>query len=221
MRAKTLFASTRATLVKELGIEGGSLFATEGSEVLDPREWEDRDRRDTAGTDEALLTREERELQGVKRAEEEERHGTKGRDLMGSEGSSGAGGGSSVGVAMKMDDAGKGSLRELSRTGESDEGMVVQFVSVLAYFYPLCLSLCPFCVIWLFLTLPEPGYRPFLRELTAQFLRSECSAVRSSISNTFRRSELHLLSLPFHLVSRLHIHLSRLFEGKRAHGILN
>ena len=57
VRSKTLFASTRATLVKELGIEGGSLFATESAEILDPKEWEDRDSRDAAGTDEALLTR--------------------------------------------------------------------------------------------------------------------------------------------------------------------
>ena len=144
MRAKTLFASTRATLVKELGIEGGTLFATEIAEVLDPREWEERDRRDGAGTDEALLTREERELQGVKRAEDEERHGTKGRDLMGSEASSGAGGGKSVGVAMKMDDAGKEPLRELAQCGESEEGMVVQFVSLVQFLssHVLCHPCC-------------------------------------------------------------------------------
>jgi twinfilin len=129
VRSKTLFASTRATLVKELGIEGGSLFATESAEILDPKEWEDRDSRDGAGTDEALLTREERELQGVKRAEDEERHGTKGRDLMGSSETSGVGGGSSVGVMMEMDDAGKEPLRELAQSAESEEGMVVQFVS--------------------------------------------------------------------------------------------
>lgn len=130
MRSKTLFASTRATLVKELGIEGGTLFATDASEILEPREWQERDRQGGAEVDEALLTREERELQGVKRAEDEERHGTKGRDLMGSsEGASGASGGSSVGVAMKMDEAVKEVLRELARTGESESGMVVQFVS--------------------------------------------------------------------------------------------
>jgi hypothetical protein len=79
VRAKALFASTRATLVKELGIEGGTLFATEAAEILEPKEWEGRDKSSTAGAaDEALLTSEERELQGVKRAEDEERHGTKG-----------------------------------------------------------------------------------------------------------------------------------------------
>ena len=140
VRSKTLFASTRATLVKELGIEGGTLFATETSEILDPREWEERDRRDVAGTDEALLTREERELQGVKRAEDEERHGTKGRDLMGSSESSGAGGGSSVGVMMNIDDAEKGPLRELAQAGESEQGMVVQFVSFMHF--PLSVPVC-------------------------------------------------------------------------------
>ena len=183
VRAKTLFASTRATLVKELGIEGGTLFATESAEVLDRREWEERDRRDGAGTDEALLTREERELQGVKRAEDEERHGTKGRDLMGSEASSGAGGGKSVGVAMKMDDAGKGPLTELAQCGESEEAMVVQFVSLLHFFILSCFV--PSVVLWLLLTCHGLGYRPLHRKLTAELLRSECSAVRLGISNTF------------------------------------
>ena len=103
MRAKTLFASTRATLVKELGIEGGSLFVTEASEILEAREWEERDMEKGTGVDEeALLTREERELRGVKRAEEEERHGTKGRDLMGSgSGSLEGEGGVGVGVVWE------------------------------------------------------------------------------------------------------------------------
>jgi hypothetical protein len=48
-----------------------------------PAEWEDRDSRDGAGTDEALLTREEREMQGVRRAEDEERHGHQGVGLDG------------------------------------------------------------------------------------------------------------------------------------------
>jgi twinfilin-like protein len=144
VRAKTLFASTRATLAKELGIEGGTVFATEAAEILEAAEWEARERQaEAAGglPDEALLTREERELQGVKRAEEEERHGTKGRDLMGGspqwgsggDGGSGGGGGS-VGVPMKMDEAAKGALRELAQSGESkEEGMAVQLVSV---FFP-------------------------------------------------------------------------------------
>jgi len=99
---------------------------------LDPGEWADRERRDNAeidgGHDAALLTTEERELQGVKRAEDEERHGTKGRDLMGA--GEKEGGGSSVGVSMKMKDQGereKGALRELAQSGESAEGMAVQF----------------------------------------------------------------------------------------------
>lgn len=145
VRAKTLFASTRATLVKDLGIEGGTLFATEAAEVLEPKEWEERERQGGAGPDEALLTREERELQGVKRAEEEERHGTKGRDLMGASAEAGSGGGgvggSSMGVAMKMDEAGKRVLRELAQIEESEvEGMVVQFVSFGFSFYSILAS---------------------------------------------------------------------------------
>ena len=184
--------------MKELGIEGGTVFATESAEVLDPREWEERDRRrdGAAGADEALLTREERELQGVKRAEDEERHGTKGRDLMGSAESSGVGGGSgaSVGVAMKMDEAGKGPLKELGKSGESEEGMTVQYVSLLHWLFLHFAQ--PRCVVGLFLMLRDLEYRPLHRELTAQLLRRECSALRLGISDTFRRSELHFLPLP-------------------------
>jgi twinfilin len=185
VRSKTLFASTRATLVKELGIEGGTLFATESSEVLDPREWEERDKQDGAGIDEALLTREERELQGVKRAEDEERHGTKGRDLMGSEGRSGTPvGGSSVGVAMKMDDAGKGPLRELAQSGESEEGMVVQFVSFILSALPV--PVCACALAEPVLMLRNQGYRPHHREPRGQLLRSKCGPLRPRVSNTLR-----------------------------------
>ncbi len=80
-------------------------------------------------TDEALLTREERDLQGVKRAEEEERHGTKGRELGGIGGEQKGGGGSSVGVRMKMkNEEDTEALRELTQSGEG--GVVVQYVSL-------------------------------------------------------------------------------------------
>ena len=170
VRAKTLFASTRATLVKELGIEGGTLFATEPAEILEPKEWEERDKSSTAGAaDEALLTREERELQSVKRAEDEERHGTKGRDLMGSSAAAttgsggglggGGSGGSNVGVMMNMDEEVKGPLRKLAQSGESEEGMVVQFVSVVPFLIIfLCLRRRTNALAGLLLTVRNLGY---------------------------------------------------------------
>lgn len=84
VRSKTLFASTRATLVRELGIEKfqDTLFCTDVEEILDPKQWAGRKSdKEAQATDSGLLSTEERELQGVRRAEDEERFGTKGRDV--------------------------------------------------------------------------------------------------------------------------------------------
>ncbi|KAL9111275.1 MAG: hypothetical protein Q9227_004354 [Pyrenula ochraceoflavens] len=123
VRAKTLFASTRSTLLRELGLERfeGSYFCTDDFEVLDAKEWEARDGRgeggrEGGGKDEAILTREERELQGVKRAEEEERHGTGGRDIGWGGGQSKQGGAAS-GLKMKVGDGVGEALRGLGEEG--------------------------------------------------------------------------------------------------------
>jgi twinfilin len=131
VRQKTLFASTRNTLMRELGSEKFSetVFLTEREEILDPSQWDERAKGNAAasggvptpgaargGVDEGLLSTEERELQAVKRAEEEERHGTRGRDLMGAGGSgvdfmSGASGDGSKGKnAMKFSPEAKSSM---------------------------------------------------------------------------------------------------------------
>ena len=85
VRQKTLYASTRSTLTRELGAERftGNVFATEEEEITNPKEWEDRERSGHGGADDAVLSNQERELQDVRRAEEQERHGTGRRDLMG------------------------------------------------------------------------------------------------------------------------------------------
>jgi twinfilin-like protein len=139
VRAKTLFASTRAALVRELGGEKftDTIFATDAEEVLDPKLWAERAAGASAdaGVDVGLLSLEERELQGVKRAEDEERHGTKGRDLMGTSGSGtpvgSERGKSSSGLQMKITTEAKMGLRSLSRDdGENrsgpDRGKMVQ-----------------------------------------------------------------------------------------------
>ena len=127
VRSKTLFASTRATLVRELGIEKfqDTLFCTDVEEILDPKQWAGRKSdKEAQATDSALLSTEERELQGVRRAEDEERFGTKGRDV----GVGGTIGGQSEVQAgnrlkMKIADDAKEALASLST---SEGGELVQ-----------------------------------------------------------------------------------------------
>ena len=79
VRQKMLFASTRLTLVRELGTERfrESIFVTEMKE-LEPQGWE---KHDASGALKAPLTEEEESLKGVKEAEAEARGGTGGRRL--------------------------------------------------------------------------------------------------------------------------------------------
>ncbi|KAF7504071.1 hypothetical protein GJ744_002836 [Endocarpon pusillum] len=135
VRAKTLFASTRTTLIRELGrerFEGRNLFLTERTEVLDPQEWKDRDRDGDVGAEkEGPYTKEEKELRGVRRAEDEERYGgTKGRAIMGNSGGGGASGNGekTLGFKAKMDDPAKQALAEMGRAVQTEggKGMLVQ-----------------------------------------------------------------------------------------------
>lgn len=132
--------------MRALGTESfaDTIFLTEKEEVLDPKTWSDTDV--TAGNDAstgaggssntALLSTEERELQAVKRAEEEARHGTQGRDLMNEGGSGGAvmlgGGSSSHGVSMKVSEEARQGLAAVkaaleSGAGNDGGGLVAQF----------------------------------------------------------------------------------------------
>ena len=79
VRQKMLFASTRLSLVRELGTERfrESLSVTELKE-LDKEGWEKHERSEEL---KAPLTEEEQTLQGVKEAEAEARGGTAGRKL--------------------------------------------------------------------------------------------------------------------------------------------
>lgn len=79
VRQKMLFASTRLTLVRELGTERfrESLFVTELKE-LEKQGWE---KHDASGALKAPLTEEEQTLRGVREAEADERGGTAGRRL--------------------------------------------------------------------------------------------------------------------------------------------
>lgn len=79
VRSKMLFASTRLTLVRELGLERfrEQLFVTEAAE-LTKAGWE---RHEASGALKAPLTEEEQTLQGVKEAEAQARGGTQGKQL--------------------------------------------------------------------------------------------------------------------------------------------
>jgi len=79
VRQKMLFASTRLTLVRELGTERfrESIFVTEMKE-LEPEGWR---KHDASGALKAPLTEEEESLKGIKEAEAEERGGTARRRL--------------------------------------------------------------------------------------------------------------------------------------------
>lgn len=115
--------------MRELGQEkfSGQVFSTDPHEILDPKEWAERDgvttSGDAAGITDDLLTREERELNRVKRAEEEERHGTSGKDIGWGGGTGKPGAGGSVGMKMKMDEEVQSALKTLG-----EDGHIVQLV---------------------------------------------------------------------------------------------
>lgn len=112
VRQKMLFASTRLTLVKELGNERfrESLFVTELKE-LEREGWE---KHDASGALKAPLTEEEETLQGVKDAEAQARGGTEGRRLE-------TGGTLSMAISDEARDA-------LSGLREQEGGKLVQVV---------------------------------------------------------------------------------------------
>lgn len=113
VRQKTLLASTRLTLVRELGTERfrEQLFVTELSELA--REgWK---RHETSTTSQAPLTAEEETLQGVKDAEAQARGGTAGNQL--------ETGGK---LNMAIDDSARSALVGLK---DSSAGTLVQLVN--------------------------------------------------------------------------------------------
>lgn len=141
VRAKTLFASTRATLTRELGSEKfvTTIFATEEEEVYGEGAWKERDLEGNGTSTssfkrEELMDEKERELELVRRAEEEARHGTAGRDV-GTGGSlarvSGIATGGGIGVNMPVDEDAKSALKNIQ------DGGLVQLVN---FEYLLCYS---------------------------------------------------------------------------------
>ncbi|KAJ5515873.1 hypothetical protein N7527_007433 [Penicillium freii] len=119
VRAKTLFASTRSTLSRELGTEkfASTVFATEEDEILGQDAWRERDGEGpNAISREDMMGEKERELEAVRKAEAEARNGTPGRDI-GIGGTFGPGTGSGMRVSMPVDEGAKSALRDLRDGG--------------------------------------------------------------------------------------------------------
>ncbi|KAJ5184248.1 hypothetical protein N7492_001864 [Penicillium capsulatum] len=118
VRPKMLFASTRSTLVRELGTEkfASTVFATEEEEILGQEAWQERDGEKSGANREELMGEKERELEAVRRAEAEARNGTPQRDI-GIGGTLGPGSGSGMRVSTPVEDAAKAALKELQDGG--------------------------------------------------------------------------------------------------------
>lgn len=119
-----LFASTRSTLVRELGTEkfASTVFATEEEEIVAQEAWQERDEEKTGARREELMGEKERELEAVRRAEAEARNGTPKRDI-GIGGTFRSGSVPGLRVSTHFEDAVKTALKELQ------EGGLVQLVS--------------------------------------------------------------------------------------------
>lgn len=113
VRQKMLFASTRLTLVRELGVERfrETIFVTTAKE-LTPEGWEKHESHTKL---EAPLTEEEEGLKGIKEAEASEGGGTGARKSH-----------VSSGIAMNMDSA---ALQALEGLKSAQEGALVMIVS--------------------------------------------------------------------------------------------
>ncbi|KAJ5647750.1 hypothetical protein N7490_004122 [Penicillium lividum] len=118
VRPKMLFASTRSTLVRELGTEKfpSTVFATEEEEILGRDAWRERDGELGGVSREDMMGEKERELEAVRRAEAEARSGTPHRDI-GIGGTFGPGTGSGMRVSMAVDEDAKTAVRELQDGG--------------------------------------------------------------------------------------------------------
>lgn len=123
-----LFASTRSTLVRELGTEkfASTVFATEEEEIVGKDAWQERDGGGGVRRED-LMGEKERELEAVRKAEAEARSGTPQRDI-GIGGTFGPGSGSGMRVSMPVDEGAKTALKELQ------DGGLVQLVCLLVLF---------------------------------------------------------------------------------------
>lgn len=123
VRPKMLFASTRATLVRELGSEkfGETIFATDEEEVTSEKAWREREAEKNGVSEnggnarEDLMGEKERELEAVRKAEEIARSGTPSRDI--GIGGTFTRGPSRMRMEMQVDEEAKEALQGLQQSG--------------------------------------------------------------------------------------------------------
>lgn len=130
-----LFASTRSTLVRELGTEkfASTVFATEEEEIVGQEAWRERDEEKSGARREELMGEKERELEAVRRAEAEARNGTPQRDI-GIGGTFGHVSVAGLRVSTPFEDAVKTALKELQQGG------LVQLVRGCLLLFPVLCS---------------------------------------------------------------------------------
>jgi twinfilin-like protein len=181
VRQKMLFASTRLTLVRELGVERfrETVFCTTADE-LTPEGW---DRHEKHNRLDAPLTEEEAGLKHIKETEALESGGTGGKSLP------------SAGIALNLGDEVSNALESLK---DSREGSLVMIVSLL---YDA------FCVEKTLTTVAEN--RRTHRDATPRCLETGHPACRPQLRNQLVRTPLLLLQLPWSTRCRFHVQLSQ------------
>ena len=132
VRSKMLFASTRLTLVRELGSEkfAETRFVTSKGELGEEGWWRGKGRDDGSEDAGVPLTEGERTLKGVREAEAEEGSmGTRGRGA-------GFGGGGGGGVSFPVEGDALGALRGLGGSGSGSGGdNLVQLVCIACFHF--------------------------------------------------------------------------------------
>ena len=177
VRQKMLFASTRLTLVRELGTERfrESIFVTDVKE-LEPEGWK---KHDASGASEAPLTEEEESLKGIKEAEAEARGGTQGRRLE-------TGGHFSI----AMNDEAKNALERFKQGGDN----LVQLVCSLITSMKEVMLIRDRKSMWLLKRLNLQKPRPQMQEDCRQRSRRQSLAIPSSgMSMLWREGKNHPL----------------------------
>lgn len=229
VRSKTLFASTRATLVRDLGSEkfADTVFAVDPADVLEPNAWRERDG-DRAGSrgrdgetggqgeedEEEALTEHERQLREVRRQESEERSmgmGMGKRDT-------GVGGevGGGADTALRLEDGLVDALLEM----HAEEGKVVVLVSdiLFLYVYGVHVRLYLFEVRHAnYIFIVNADHRREHRDLCRRLEQIEHLASRRARPHLQHQTPVHVLSLSRLLSPAVHLHVSDGRVHQRAH----
>jgi twinfilin-like protein len=199
VRSKTLFASTRATIVRELGSEKftDSVFAVEEEEVLSESEWRERDadKKATRGGEdedekrrEQVMGEQERELHRLNKEESQERSMSHRRDI----GIGGSVGGKRPGVPMNVGDGVVDALLEI----RNEEGNVVVLVSIQSVYAGAAKANS------------TQDYRRAHRVLCPLFKANQHLSGAATRADLRHETPVHVLSISQHPGARLYLYLS-------------